>query len=108
MRGGECCDTPPHKFHFVCKLSGCEGEVGDVRSISCGCGEEVTMFGAVAERPNLYFLASILRLVNVRVSERFNVPGCVVKGHIHCPRCVLAPLKYIMSGGWPSAIVVGQ
>jgi hypothetical protein len=46
----------PHKFHFVCELSGCEGGVSamecEICAISFGCGEEVAMFGGVVKGGN--------------------------------------------------------
>jgi hypothetical protein len=46
----------PHKFHFVRELSGCDGcvstMVGNICSISFGCGEEVVTFGGVVKGSN--------------------------------------------------------
>jgi hypothetical protein len=47
----------PHKFHFVCKLSGCDGWVSTMvgkicTTISFGCIEEVAMFGGVVKGSN--------------------------------------------------------
>jgi hypothetical protein len=43
----------PHKSHFVCELSGCDGcvstMVGRIFTISFGCGEKVAMFGGVVK-----------------------------------------------------------
>jgi hypothetical protein len=43
----------PHNFHFLCELCGCEGGmsvvVGEIITISFGCGEEVAMFRVVME-----------------------------------------------------------
>jgi hypothetical protein len=43
----------PHKLHFVCELSGCDGWVSTMVDkicyISFGSGEEVAMFGGVVK-----------------------------------------------------------
>jgi hypothetical protein len=43
----------PHKFHFVCELSACEGGmstmVGEICPICFGDGEEVATFGCVVK-----------------------------------------------------------
>jgi hypothetical protein len=43
----------PHEFHVVCELIGCDEwvstMVGQICTISFGCGEEVAMFGGVVK-----------------------------------------------------------
>jgi hypothetical protein len=56
----------------------------------------------------LYFRASAVTLVYTRVLGGLSSSSCVKYGHVHCPICVWAPLKFIASGGWPYAIVFAK
>jgi hypothetical protein len=53
----------------------------------------------------LYCRASIFMFVYTRDLGGLGSSNWVVYGHIYCPICLCAPLKYIASGGWPSVTV---
>jgi hypothetical protein len=53
----------------------------------------------------LHFLTYCFRSVHTSVFGGLGSLGCVVSGHVQCPRGVWEFLKYIASRGWPSATV---